>query len=134
MADSFEIDFGSSIDETVRAIDRWGLRLVDALPPALFRRGEAVMKRAKDLTPVDTGTLRNSGTVNQPEIEGNQVSVTIGFGGAAAPYAVFVHEDMTKRHPVGQAKFLEEPLREEERDFDRNLAADIRLHAGGGVG
>jgi hypothetical protein len=29
-----------------------------------------------------------------------------------APYAVYVHEDLTKAHPNGQAKFLEQPMRE----------------------
>jgi len=31
-----------------------------------------------------------------------------------APYAIYVHEDLTKRHPVGQAKFLEEAVRRKE--------------------
>ena len=29
----------------------------------------------------------------------------------SAPYATFVHEDLEAYHPVGQAKFLEEPFR-----------------------
>lgn len=35
--------------------------------------------------------------------------VTVSF---SAGYALFVHEDLTARHPVGQAKFLEQPARE----------------------
>ena len=31
--------------------------------------------------------------------------------GYAAPYAVHVHEDLTMSHRVGQAKFLEQPLK-----------------------
>lgn len=36
-------------------------------------------------------------------------AVIVGY---TAEYAVYVHENLTARHPVGQAKFLEQPLRE----------------------
>lgn len=32
-----------------------------------------------------------------------------------APYAIYVHEDLTKHHPKGQAKFLEEAVRRKEQ-------------------
>lgn len=35
--------------------------------------------------------------------------------GYSAPYAVPVHERLDVPHPVGQAKFLEQPLRTEQR-------------------
>jgi hypothetical protein len=35
------------------------------------------------------------------------VEVIVGY---SAPYALYVHEDMTARHPNGQAKFLEQPM------------------------
>lgn len=31
--------------------------------------------------------------------------------GYSAPYAIFVHENLTAHHPIGQAKFLEQPAR-----------------------
>lgn len=65
----------------------------------------------RDYVPVETGALRASGFVEPPITRGAETSVTVGFGGPAAPYAVIVHEDLTKRHPVGQAKYLELPLR-----------------------
>jgi hypothetical protein len=36
------------------------------------------------------------------------VSVIVGY---TAAYAIYVHENLTAHHPVGQAKFLEEPFR-----------------------
>ena len=42
------------------------------------------------------GTLRASGFVNRPQYKGADVSVTLGYGGAAAPYAEALHE-----HPSG---------------------------------
>lgn len=80
---------------------------------ALYQQAEAVLTRSKaEFVPVDTGALRNSGHVVPPDMAQPVISVTIGFGGPAAPYAAIVHEDLTKRHPVGGAKYLSRPLRE----------------------
>lgn len=39
-------------------------------------------------------------------IKDDNVSVVVGF---TAAYSIYVHENLEARHPVGQAKFLEEP-------------------------
>ncbi len=39
--------------------------------------------------------------------------VSVGY---TAAYAIFVHENLQAHHPVGQAKFLEQPLREMSND------------------
>lgn len=76
---------------------------------ALREFGEAVLTDAKTTyVPVDTGALRASGFVEGLDAEG---TVLLGFGGPAAPYAVIVHEDLTVTHKVGQAKYLETPLK-----------------------
>ena len=41
--------------------------------------------------------------------EASGVSVLVGYTQA---YALFVHENLEAHHPVGQAKFLEQPARE----------------------
>lgn len=41
-------------------------------------------------------------------MKASDVSVVVGF---TAAYAVYVHENLDAHHPVGQAKFLEEPVR-----------------------
>ena len=84
----------------------------DALVGKLYEEAEIIMTLAKtDYVPVDTGALRASGFVDPPVISGTRAEVSFGFGGPAAPYAVVVHEDLTKRHPVGQAKYLEIPFK-----------------------
>lgn len=40
-----------------------------------------------------------------------------GVVGYTANYAVYVHENLQVRHPTGQAKFLEQPLREHRGDL-----------------
>lgn len=96
-----------------------------AVARALYQESERVMTNAKRLTPVKTGNLRASGHVSLPAFTDDAVEVVLGFGGPAGSgnhggesnaeevgYAVYVHEDMTKHHPVGQAKFLEQPAME----------------------
>jgi len=75
----------------------------------------AIMGKAQEIVPLDLGPLRASGTVLPPEISGNTISVTLGFGGAAEDYAWRQHEDLTYKHAPGrQAKYLEQPMMEAE--------------------
>jgi hypothetical protein len=99
----------------------------------LYRRGTRVLEVAQRLAPVDTGALRSSGFVELPDVRGGGVKVVIGFGGAAAPYALIVHEDLSSRHTTGQAKFLEVPfLAEKQGTLDELRAAVIATVRGDG--
>ena len=95
---------------------------------ALFAEAEIEMAEAKRRTPVDTGTLRASGFVEPPQMGfGKDITVTLGFGGAAAGYAVYVHEDLEAFHTVGQAKFLESTLLESAPFLAARIARRIDL-------
>jgi hypothetical protein len=48
--------------------------------------------------------------------------VVVGFG---TNYGLYVHEDLTKRHRVGQAKFLEQPARTFAREIGRVIAEAV---------
>lgn len=88
----------------------------------LRKQGEIIMTAAKELTPVQFGTLKNSGNVQGPEQKRGKLVVTLGFGGPAQKYAVYVHENMTARHnPPTQAKFLETPARAAKRRIRTGL-------------
>ena len=82
-----------------------------AIAAALTQTAETIMTVSKtDYVPVDTGALRASGFVEPPLWAAGRVQVQLGFGGASAPYALIVHENLTARHTVGQAKYLEIPF------------------------
>lgn len=51
------------------------------------------------------------------------VSVPVSF---SAKYAIFVHEDLTARHTNGQAKFLEQPARENARVYQNIILKALR--------
>lgn len=65
----------------------------------LVELGKAILGRAIELCPIDTGFLRSTGLLIDM-----QTYIVIAF---AAPYASYVHENLNVRHRVGQAKFLE---------------------------
>lgn len=58
--------------------------------------------------------------------EANTASVTVGF---TQTYALIVHEDLNARHDVGQAKYLEDPLRTNARQIGETVVAGLALGA-----
>lgn len=103
----------------------------DAALKALRTGAEAILTEAIDETPIDTGTLRRSGTVTVgalpdgaqvyeaaesgsdmkdafPGPEGKEKAVYISFN---TPYARRQHEELGYNHPLGgKAKYLEDPF------------------------
>ena len=114
-------------EQVAAALAKLGAEAPTALGVGLTQWAEAVMADSKaNYVPVDTGALRASGTVSRPEMTATTVSLTLGYGGAAAPYALSVHENPRagktggvsprgKRYRtwarVGEWKFLESPVK-----------------------
>ena len=86
------------------------------------------------------GTLRASGHVNPVEIKGGNISVTMGYGGAAAPYAEAIHEHPSGASPPSwrgktlnfysggdRRKYLEKPLMAARSGLGLRLARRIRV-------
>lgn len=107
-------------------------KLTTSWQPAIgakFRAaGEYILTEARKLVPFDTGALWESGQVRLISIA-SDLSVEVSFN---TPYALYVHEDLTKRHgrafneyyaediaagrtharrPEEQAKFLEDVMK-----------------------
>ena len=118
------------LTETERLMDQFGARAEHAMRGILYREGESIMSGAKKQVPVETGTLRNSGFVELPEESSGTLSVTIGFGGAAAPYALRQHEDLTFHHKEGNAKFLALPFYAAKPTMDGRFAAELKTELG----
>jgi hypothetical protein len=71
--------------------------------------GKKILETSNRYVPVDTGRLCDSGHYYVSEA-GKNSSAVVDY---TAPYAVYVHEDLTMRHPNGgQAKFLERAVKE----------------------
>jgi hypothetical protein len=83
-----------------------------------------VIEQSKREVPVDTGALRASAFVEDPQINDKEEKVTIelGYGRqatqinpesglATTSYMVDQHENLLYFHKVGKAKYLEDPVR-----------------------
>jgi hypothetical protein len=99
----------------------------DDVSKALYQEAQIEMTESKRRVPVDTGTLRASGFVMEPQRSGRNISVTMAYGGAAEQYAVIVHEDLEAHHPNGQAKYLESVIKESAPHMRDRIAARIKL-------
>lgn len=109
------------------ALNEKGAQAVQALGAALYQEAEEIMARSKaSYVPVDTGALRASGQVTGPAISGTQASVVLGYGNSSVKYALIQHENLSYKHTVGQAKYLEQPVNEALAGMPGRLATRIR--------
>lgn len=82
-------------------------QISDTVQSALLDCGNDLQQKAQDLTPVNTGALKASAFTEAES--GSNPSVVVGF---EEEYAIYVHENLEAHHNIGQAKFLEQPLKE----------------------
>ena len=137
----------SGIDPTViRKVDE---KLRNAGIKAMRIEMEQILTEAIDLTPIDTGTLRRSGTVSvgelppfvlvhqaaeagsrtrYPEPLSESTVVYISFN---TPYAKRQHEELLNHPRGGQAKYLEQPFESRKGDALKAIAAAIAKALGG---
>lgn len=131
----------TGVSEVLKNLKLMGDSATKAAKAAIYQEAEEIMTKSKRLVPVDTGALKSTGIVELPKEEGNVVSVTLGYGGPAAPYALAVHENPRAgrtggvspqgkpyKHyaQTGQWKYLEQPAAEAQAGMDARIAARIR--------
>ena len=128
------------IKEAVKIVEEAGLK-------ALRTGAEVILTEAIDETPIDTGTLRRSGTVTVgalpdgaqvyeaaesgsnmkdafPGPEGKEKAVYISFN---TPYARRQHEELGYQHPRGgKAKYLEDPFNRNKKKVLKYADEQIR--------
>jgi hypothetical protein len=108
------------------------LNLIRALPDeienALIKEAGLILEEAKNLCPVDTGALRDSGEVRGMDRVGFETMIPITFGDPVPYYAIFVHEDLDARHPNGgEAKFLEKAVMRAEPGMSVRVGRSIQI-------
>jgi len=95
---------------------------------AMYVEAEVEMTESKRRVPVEHGTLRASGFVDQPKQKGRNISVVLSYGGAAEDYAIVQHERLDFNHPRGgQAKYLESVLNESRPYMAARIARRLML-------
>lgn len=86
--------------------------------------------------PRETDTLAASGYYNV-KVKGTEINGEVGYGGNGDPinpltgqsasyYMVAVHEDLSVRHIIGKAKYLEDPVRAYTQGFGDSLYSKLK--------
>lgn len=84
-------------------------RVRDAAERGVRKAIKLLFKASQNIVPVDTGRLKGSGKIVESGRGTSRFNAKIVY---RAPYAIYVHEDLTARHKPGQfAKFIEAPAR-----------------------
>ena len=122
MGMQFTMTLEGSLD-VAKALKELGDQAEPALRAALYEEGNALLNDSKAVCPVDTTRLITSGYVKPATAQ--DLEVVVGYGGAAAPYALTVHENPRSgktggvspsgrayKHwaSVGEWKYLERPF------------------------
>lgn len=122
-------DFYINTDEIkilADAIKRVPGHMPNLLEKAIYEEANVIFNESQKIVPVDTGALRASGFVHAPRHENNRTFVRVTYGGPAAHYALYVHENLYSRHDAPtQAKYLETPLYRQVPVLIKNLATRI---------
>ena len=108
------------------ALKRIPSHMPNILEKSIYEEANVIFNESQKLVPVDTGALRASGFVHAPRRENNRVFVRVTYGGSAAHYALYVHENLYARHDAPtQAKYLETSLYRQVPVIVRNLTIRI---------
>jgi hypothetical protein len=103
----------------------------------LYKAATAIISASQPLVPYETGVLRASARVGEPEMVGDTLTVRAGYGYGearnpisgepASGYSVYVHEIVENHHtPPTQSKFLEQPALEYAPELGATVAVEIR--------
>lgn len=88
---------------------------------------EDLLSKAVDITPMDTGELRKSGTT---DYDTATKTGKVSFGGGAVDYAVAVHEmpnETNWSEPGTGNKFLEKPLKANSEKYLQSIAKAVEV-------
>lgn len=118
----------NGVDAMRARLRRLQERFPNDVVAGLYQEIEVEVKEVKRRTPVDTGTLRNTIRQVGPVKSGTMITTLIAAGGPAAPYAIYVHEDLDAIHPVGQAKFIESVIMESRPYLAARVARRIEFN------
>ena len=127
------MSFGNVIKglaELAKAIDEQTKLHEGALGAALYQEALELDAHAVGQMPVDTGRMRATHYVTQPQSDSDGRVVEAGVG---TDYAVYVHEREEIPHEVGNAKFYEIPLNEMREGYTERIKERTEANLKAGV-
>jgi len=128
-------------DELIRKLKDIDRRHPKVTEASLLKVAQDIMNDSKEnFVPRREGILEASGHVDPPERTSGRVTIKIGYGGSAAPYALAIHENPRagktrgespsgKKYKtwakVGEWKYLETPVMEATLDYRQNMVKTV---------
>lgn len=118
-------------DKLVNLLIRVGADLTPTLARAIYEEGQLAFRTSQKRVPYRFGILKGSGRLFEPVVQGDDIDVTLGYGGAARKYAMAVHE-IDKNYRSGKThKYLSSAVEERVPQMNARLTARInRIIAG----
>lgn len=103
---------------------------LNAVPDKMLQAGKAglnevgknILNESQGQVPVDTGTLKASGRMEESG-SAKKFTVTVSYN---TDYAIFVHEITRYYHTHGSAKFLENPFTRWANELPRIIESYLR--------
>jgi hypothetical protein len=108
--------------------------VIEAARQAVRDFGEMVIGNAQELAPVETGALQGSGTAEDAKVEGNAITMVIGFNvdyAAARHERPPEHDGGRRQNPKGQWKFLQTAMQQLTPRFESEVGGRIKDATGG---
>lgn len=86
--------------------------IVEAVGGALFEEGQLAMRDSLNEVPVKDAILKGSAEIKPPKFSNGRVKVTLGYGGAAAAYALIRHNTPASNYtkPGTKDHYLSDPV------------------------
>lgn len=109
----------------VEVLMRAGVGAGPALARGLYEEGQLAFRDSQKQVPYRFGTLKDSGRLEEPVMQGDGVEVVISYGGDARKYAAAVHE-LDKNYNKGKKRYyLLDPVQARVPGFDGRIAKRI---------
>lgn len=92
-----------------------------ALARALYEEGQLAFRQSQMEVPFRFGILKGSGRIYPPAIVGDEVEVILGYGGAAAQYAMVMHEGNHNFQGGKKRRYLQDPVEQRVPGMDQRI-------------
>jgi hypothetical protein len=115
MSMNFKVD---DLEEFINKLKDAKLKARENVKKEMYQFAEEVMTDSKQVVPVETGALMNTGKVLEPVEDTTSITVDLGYGDESVNYALYVHEELQspKGNPINWTrpgsgpKYLQNPF------------------------
>jgi hypothetical protein len=108
----------TGLDDLVQKLKDAKAKLRQNAAKEMYQFAEEIMTDSKQVVPVMTGALMNTGKVFSPVEDSTSITVELGYGDASVDYALIVHEELQTpkggqikwTRPGSGPKYLQNPF------------------------